>query len=72
MLTFICAFIGVVGVLLIMLPTEFILTFDGQTGRWLYEHSKNKDDGVRKARKFYRVLGAFCLVISILFLLSMK
>ncbi|QQX81059.1 hypothetical protein JK628_04075 [Shewanella sp. KX20019] len=61
--------IAVIGVALLLIPTEFILAFDGQTGRWLYEHAKDKEKGVSKARKFYRLLGASCLIVSVSFLI---
>lgn len=69
MVTFMLSVIGIIGVLLILLPTEFILAFDGQTGRWLYEHAEDKEAGVKKARKFYRFLGVSCLVVSVSFLI---
>ncbi|MBL4567558.1 MAG: hypothetical protein JKY85_06030 [Porticoccus sp.] len=62
---------GLIGVIILLTPTEIILEFDGKTGRWLYEKSKNKDEGLKKAERFYNFLGGsflLCSLIGLVFL----
>jgi hypothetical protein len=72
MTEFLLLIIGIIGALLLVLPTEFILAFDGQTGRWLYESwlcekEHDKITALERARCFYRSLGITALTISALF-----
>lgn len=72
MTEFLLLIIGIIGALLLVLPTEFILAFDGQTGRWLYEpclceKEHDKVTALKRTRCFYRSLGIIALTISALF-----
>lgn len=56
---------ALIGVIILLTPTEIILEFDNKTGRWLYEKSNNKDEGLKKAERFYNFLGGSFLLCSL-------
>lgn len=70
MTEFLLLIIGIIGALLLVLPTEFILAFDGQTGRWLYERAPDTATALKCARFFYRLLGIIALTSSALLFIS--
>ena len=59
----------VVGIVIMRIPAEAMLSWDGRTGRWIYERELkvpgDKKRALAKAATFYRAFGAFFVMMGI-------
>jgi hypothetical protein len=69
---FIASLFVVAGIIIRRIPAEALLSWDGRTGRWIYERelraSGDKKLALAKAAMFYKAFGTFFLVLGIVLL----
>ena len=57
-----------IGVLIAAIPANILLRFDRQSGYKIYKTAPNEEIGLKRAKWFYRIFGAFLAVAPWIFL----
>ena len=55
---------AVIGLLIALLPAEWILKLDRRTGHWLYRQAPDEATGLRRADMFYKGFGMLFVIIG--------
>jgi hypothetical protein len=64
------------GLLIAVLPPRWLLSWDRRTGQWIYKRvlasTGDESKAMRAAAVFYKIFGAFFILISLLMLCTNK